>query len=145
MNTILKIAVLALVVSLAALVLAPIVWPPAPGTPSPTGVQFGLFVGLAILSAVTFGAGVSFLAFGLPVVRRASTAANLPAFPVYLAIGWSLVSWWPHNNLHLANGDNLSGLLAIEYAFHVSLYVTGLIVAWYFLGTLRGSHRVARP
>jgi len=145
MNTITKISLLTLIVSLAALVLAPILWPPAPGTPAPTGVQLPLFIGLAILSALTFGAGVSFLVFGLPLVRGASAAANLPAFPVYLAIGWSLVSWWPHNNLHIANGDNLSGLLAIEYAFHVSLYVTGFIVAWYFLATLRRSSRMARP
>lgn len=110
---------------------------PAPGTPAPVGAQLPLFIGLAILSALTFGAGVSFLAFGLPLVRRATAVANVPAWPVYLAIGWSLVSWWPHNNLHQANGDNLSGLLAIEYGFHVSLYVTGLIVAWFFLATLR--------
>jgi hypothetical protein len=137
MNALLKISLLTLAMTVAALLLQPILWPPAPGIPSPVGVQLALFIGLAVLSALTFGAGVSFLIFGWPAVRRATALANIPAWPVYLAIGWSLVSWWPHNNLHLANGDNLSGLLAIEYGFHVSLYITGLIVAWFFLATLR--------
>ena len=137
MNSILKISLLTLVMTVAALLLQPLLWSPAPGTPTPVGAQLPLFIVLTILSALTFGAGVSFLAFGLPLVRRATAVANVPAWPVYLAIGWSLVSWWPHNNLHQANGDNLAGLLAIEYGFHVSLYVTGLIVAWFFLATLR--------
>ena len=136
-NTVLKVTLLTVVMTVAALVLQPILWPPAPGLPSPAGVQLALFIGLAVLGALTFGAGVSFLAFGWPVVRRAAALTSVPAWLVYGAIGWSLVSWWPHNNLHLANGDNLSGLIAIEYAFHVSLYVTALIVAWFFLATLR--------
>jgi hypothetical protein len=139
--SVLKVTLVTLLVTLAALLLQPLLWPPAPGTPTPTGVQLGLFIGLAVLGALTFGAGVSFLAFGWPVVRSAAARTSVPAWLVYAAIGWSLVSWWPHNNLHLANGDNLSGLIAIEYAFHVSLYVTGLIVAWFFLATLRRPSR----
>jgi hypothetical protein len=143
-HAVLKITLLTLVTTIAALLLQPILWPPAPGLPSPTGVQLGLFIGLAVLGALTFGAGVSFLAFGWPVVHRAAAQTSVPAWLVYLAIGWSLVSWWPHNNLHLANGDNLSGLIAIEYAFHVSLYVTALIVAWFFIATLlRPSREIA--
>ena len=136
-QTVLKAALLTVVVTIAALLLQPLLWPPAPGLPAPAGVQLALFIGLAVLGALTFGAGASFLAFGWPLVRRATAQTGVPAWLVYLAIGWSLVSWWPHNNLHLANGDNLSALIAIEYAFHVSLYVTGLIVAWFFLATLR--------
>lgn len=138
-NTVLKISLLTLFMSVAALLLQPILWPPAPGTPTPVGAQLALFIGLAVLSALTFGAGVSFFAFGWPLVRRATVETSTPAWLVYVAVGWSLVSWWPHNNLHLANGGDLSGLLAIEYGFHVSLYVTGLIVAWFFLLTLRRS------
>jgi hypothetical protein len=140
----LKVTLTSLVAAVAAFLLSPVLWPPAPGLPTPTGTQLPLFVGLAALSALTFGAGVSFLMFGLPAVRRAASPAGVPAWLVYLAIGWSLVSWWPHNNLHLANGDDLSGLLAIEYAFHVSLYATALVVAWFFLATLRHPGRLAR-
>ena len=74
----------------------------------------------------------------------AAAQAGVPAWVVYLAIGWSLVSWWLHTDLYLANGDDLSGLLAIEYGFHVSLYVTALVIAWFFLATPRQAGRVAR-
>ena len=137
MHTPIKVTFTTLGAAVPALFLSRILWPMPAGAPTPSGAQLPLFIVLAILEALIFGLGVSFLAFGLPIVRRAAMRAGVPALPVYLAIGWSLVSWWPHNNFHLANGDNLNGLLAIEYGFHVSLYVTGLIVAWFFLNTLR--------
>ena len=138
----LKVTLVTVAAAVAALFLSRILWPISPDTPTPTGAQLPLFILLSILEALIFGAGVSFLAFGLPLVRRAAGRVDVPAWPVYLSIGWSLISWWPHNNLHLANGGNLNGLLAIEYAFHVSLYVTGLVIAWFFLSTLR---QTARP
>jgi hypothetical protein len=137
MHTSIKVTFTTLGAAVLALFLSRILWPMPAGAPTPSGAQLPFFMVLAILEALIFGVGVSFLAFGLPIVRRAAVRAGVPAWPVYLAIGWSLVSWWPHNNFHLANGDNLTGLLAIEYAFHVSLYVTGLIIAWFFLHTLR--------
>jgi hypothetical protein len=136
-NTLAKIIVLTLVVSVAAFLLAPVLWPPAPGTPTPQGAQLVFFILLAILSALTFGAGVAFLAFGWPVVRYATDIARVPAWPLFVALGWLLVSWWPHNNLHLSVGGDLSGVLAIEYAFHVSMYVAGLIVVWFFLAAMQ--------
>jgi hypothetical protein len=145
MNTLPKAMLVTLVIGVAALLLGPVLWPPAPGTPSPQGMQLVLFVLLAVLSALTFGAGVAFLAFGWPVVRHATESAGVPTWPVYLSVGWLLVSWWPHNNLHLSVGGDLSGLLAIEYGFHVSMYFAGLIITWYFLATLRQSSSAARP
>src|SRR4051812_3888785 len=118
----------ALSAAVPAFFLTQILWPPAPGLPEPTAAQLPFFVLLKVLEVLTFGAGVSFLAFGLPRVRRASDQIELSPWPAYLAIGWSLVSWWPHDSLHIANGANLGGLLVIEYAFHASLFATGLIV-----------------
>ncbi len=56
---------------------------------------------------------------------------------MYLAIGWLLVSWWPHDNLHIHVGNDMQGLLYIEYGFHVTLMICGLIVAYGFLAFLR--------
>jgi hypothetical protein len=140
-----KVAFTTLGAAVLALFLSRILWPISASVPTPSGAQLPLFIVLAILEALIFGAGVSFLAFGLPIVRRAADGAGVPAWPVYLAIGWSLVSWWPHNNLHLANGGDFNGLLAIEYGFHVSLYVTGLIIAWFFLHTLRRPQEFQSP
>jgi hypothetical protein len=144
-STGIKVALVTLGAAIPALFLSRILWPIAPGSPTPSGAQLPLFILLSILEALIFGGGVAFLAFGLPVVRRAAGHVGVPAWPVYLAVGWSLISWWPHNNFHLANGANLDGLLAIEYAFHVSLYLTGLIIAWFFLTALRLLSRPSQP
>jgi hypothetical protein len=127
--------------ALPAYFLTRILWPPAPGVPEPTGAQLPLFILLNVLEVLTFGLGIAFTAFGLPLVRRAAGNLGLSPWPAYVAIAWSLVSWWPHDSLHVANGLNLGGLLLIEYGFHVTLYAAGLIVAWYFLATLRGLAR----
>ena len=55
----------------------------------------------------------------------------------YLAIGWLLVSWWPHDNMHIHNGNDLQGLLYIEYGFHVTLMIAGLVLAYSLLTKLR--------
>ena len=55
----------------------------------------------------------------------------------FLSIAWLLFSWWPHDSLHVANGINLSGLLVIEYVFHVTLMVAGAILAYFFFALLR--------
>jgi hypothetical protein len=34
-----------------------------------------------------------------------------------------MVSWWPHDNLHISNGNDLRGLLFIEYGFHFTLMI----------------------
>jgi hypothetical protein len=56
----------------------------------------------------------------------------------HLAITWFLVSWWPHTSFHqTVNPDNLNALLAIEYGFHVTLVLAGLIIAFFFVTLLR--------
>jgi hypothetical protein len=64
---------------------------------------------------------------------------------MYLAIGWFLVSWWPHDNMHIHNGNDLQGLLYIEYGFHVTLMAGGLILAYSLLTMLRSSDAGVQP
>jgi hypothetical protein len=89
------------------------------------------------MTSLTFGLGVSFLLFGLPLVRRFAAGSEPRAWAMYLAIGWLLVSWWPHDNLHIHVGEDMQGLLYLEYGFHVTLQIAGLIVAYGFLTFLR--------
>ncbi len=96
---------------------------------------------------MAFGLGVSFLLFGLPTVRRVSPNSKLTAWAMYLSIGWLLVSWWPHSHLHQVVGENLQGLLYIEYGFHVTVIIGAAVLAYGFLTLLReqskGTTRVA--
>ncbi len=50
-----------------------------------------------------------------------------------------MVSWWPHDNMHIHNDENMQGLLYIEYGFHATLMLTGIILAYCFLSILRES------
>jgi hypothetical protein len=112
-------------------------WRPSPQVPNPAGVQLPLLILLNITEVVTFGLGVSFLIFGYPLVQSTRVASNGLTFAAYLSIGWLLASWWPHDSLHVANGLELNGLIAIEYVFHITLMVAGVILAYFFWALLR--------
>jgi hypothetical protein len=88
------------------------------------------------VTSLTSGLGVSFLFFGLPVVRSVSADRKLGAWLMYPSIGWLLVSWWPHGHLHQHNGHDVQGFLYIEYGFHVAPMFAGLIVAYCFLSLM---------
>jgi hypothetical protein len=137
MKTWIKVLIVTVVEAVPAMNLGPIVWPPAEGGPEPTASQLPFFIFLALMESVLLGLGVSFLIFGFPLTSRISSGPKLLAWAMYLAIGWLLVSWWPHDNLHIHVGEDMQGLLYIEYGFHVTLMVCGLIVAYGFLAFLR--------
>ena len=117
-------------------------WQPAAGAPEPTGAQLPLFVVLALTEAVAFGFGVSFLLFGYPWMRAAGPAPAGLTRAAHVSIAWVLLNWWSHDSLHIANGMDLGGLLAIEYAFHVTLMAAGAVAAAWFIVVVR-SYRTA--
>lgn len=102
--------------------------------PSPVGMQKEFFILLTMIQSLAFGFGFAFLLFGQEAVRSFLPADRSLRLPVYLAIAWSLLSWWPHSNLHQThNPDNISGLLAIEYGFHVTLILGAVVIAYFIL------------
>ncbi len=113
-------------------------WRPSPDFPQPTEAQLPLFILLNATEALVFGFGIAFLIFGYPLVQTMLTASRRMRIAAYLSLAWLLVSWWPHDSLHVANGTNMSGLLAIEYGFHVTVMVAGVILVCFFLNMLRG-------
>jgi len=126
----LKVLLVTLVVAVPAFILGPIIWPPDPHSAAPTGLQLLLFLALAALESLTLGLGVAFIGYGLPLVRRVARRSRGHAWVAFSATAWLLVSWWPHDNMHIHNGGNLAGMLVIEYLFHVSLMVAGAILAY---------------
>jgi hypothetical protein len=136
-NTWVKVALVTVVLGVAAMVLGPILWPIAEGGAQPTAGQLFFFIVLEAIQSLAFSLGIAFLVFGLPAVRRASPYSGLMGWAMYLSIGWLLVSWWPHSHLHQVVGENLQGLLYIEYGFHVTLIIGAVILAYGFLSVLR--------
>jgi len=108
-------------------------WSPDPHMPTPTAGQLPLFILLNVAEVVTFGIGLAFLTFGLPIMRAVAPASKGLTRAAQISIAWLLFSWWPHDSLHVHNGMALGGLLVIEYVFHVTLMIAGVILAWFFL------------
>ena len=112
-------------------------WRPSADFPQPTDAQLPLFILLNVVEVLAFGFGISFLIFGYPLMQTIFPASKGLTLAAHLSIAWLLFSWWPHDSLHVANGLNLNGLLIIEYAFHVTLMVAGVILACFLLALVR--------
>ena len=119
-------------------------WRPAADSSHPTGAQLPLFLLLNIAEGLTFGFGIAFLVFGYPVVRAISPASAGLTRAAHVSIGWLLSNWWPHDSLHIHNGMNMGGLLGIEYGFHITLMIAGVILARFFLTLLRRQPAASR-
>lgn len=108
-----------------------------------TGGLAGAFVGYALVEAVAFGLGLAWLAFGWKVIRQATQPGAIAA---YLAVGWGLVSWWPHGSFHQAIGErNPTALIGIEFGFHATMILAAVVIASYLWRTVRsGSPQMVR-
>ena len=143
MKTWIRASIITLLFGVPAFVLGPVLWPPAGHGPELPAAQLPFAIAIFAIEALGFGLGISFLALGLPAVRRAADGARTRAWATYLSIGWLLVSWWPHDNLHMHVGENPQSLLFLTYGFHLTLLLSGLVLALSFLSTIRQPDDVA--
>jgi len=132
-----KASIITVLVGVPAFVLGPVIWPPAADAPVPSSTQLPFFMAVSAAEALAFGLGISFLAFGLPLVRKVANGSRLRAWTMYLSISWLLVSWWPHDNLHQYVGEDTQGLILLLYGFHMTLMLSGLILALVFVSVIR--------
>ena len=121
--------VLGVLVAISAFLVSPYVFEPTTEAPTPAGVQLPLFVLLAAIDAVVFGAGVFVAIAGRAMIAPVfSTPGRTIA--THLALTWLLISWWLHDGLHLVVGLQLDQLLILEYTFHVTLMAAAAVVVW---------------
>jgi len=102
-----------------------------------TQEQLPFLVLLSLLESLAFGAGIAFIFFGWPLMAKISPKNAALKKLTFISIAWSLISWWPHDSLHAANGINTEGLLLIEYGFHVTLMAAAAVIAYYFYSMLK--------
>jgi len=114
-------------------------WRPYPFPPglTPIAAQIPLFILLNAVEAFVSAFGLAFLIFSYPLVQAVAPASGALTRLAHLSIAWLLINWWVHSGLHVWNGPNPTGLLWIEYGFHVTLMVAGIILAYFFLTILR--------
>jgi hypothetical protein len=118
-----------------------LLWPPSAELPAAAGAQIPLFMLYSIVAAIGFGLGMAFLIYGRPLVA-ALGLSNGMTWGIHLAIFWVLGNWAIHDSLHITNGHNLWGLVAIEYGFHVTMILAGAVIA---LGLLQVARRALAP
>ncbi len=115
-------------------------WGDMPEGEEPEGIQLPLLMLYTAISALAMGFGISYWAYALPWTRRLFSAWTVPA---HLAIGWVSASFWIHDSLHMMNGENMAGLIALEYGFHVPTLLAGVVIA---VATVKGVQSAgARP
>ncbi|GAC1367414.1 MAG: hypothetical protein NVSMB44_32950 [Ktedonobacteraceae bacterium] len=127
-----KVLFVTLLFGIPAFIAGPFIWPPAV---APGSNLLPFFLVLACAEAVTFGLGAAFLIFGWPQLRLRSFGSQPLRWAMFISIAWLLLSWWPHDHLHAWN-KTLEGLLFIEYGFHLTLYISGAILAYGFIRLL---------
>jgi hypothetical protein len=136
MKTQWKMLLITLIIGVPAFLLGPILWSPSPEV-LPTPAQMPYLIVLSAIEALTFGFGVAFTIFGWPLVRQVARGAEKTAGIMYGSLAWLLVSWWPHDNLHIHNALNINGLIAIDYSFHLTVIVAGLALAYSFFALFK--------
>lgn len=104
-----------LLVAVPAFAVGPVIWPRAA---LDARSQLAAFIALSAGDALFLGLGIAFLIFGYPFLRRVSPDSRARAWAMYVSVGFLLVSWWPHLNMHASNGGSLSGLLRLDLRVH---------------------------
>ncbi len=136
MKTSWKIILITLVVGVPAFFLGPVIWSPSPEI-HPTQSQIPYLIVLSAIEALAFGFGIAFIYYGLPLIRGIANVEKKAAIPMYVSLAWILISWWPHDNLHIHNALNVDGLIAIDYSFHFTVIAAGLILAYSFFAIFK--------
>ena len=118
--------VITIVAAVGSFLLSRVIWPDVAGMPEPTSAQLPFLIGVGIVESLGFGIGIAFIISLWPFMRGRGTGDWL----AYISAAWLLVSWWPHDNFHrvMAMGDYWQ-LIRLEWGFHFTLIVAGIIVA----------------
>ena len=136
-----RVGIVVVVVGGIAFGLTRVIFPLPPNMPAPPSGLLPYFVFLDVVADLLFGLGIAFLVFGYPLMRRAGQTAGVTV-GAYASIAFLLLNWWPHANLHMVTGLDFNKILWIDYAFHLPLFVSAAVVAFFFVRTV-GQPRVS--
>ena len=126
-----EVSIETLLIAVPYFILATILIPPADVGSEPSTAQMPFFMFIVAADAILLGHGVSFLVFGLPVLKKVSPDSRVRAWAMYLAIGYLMVSWWPHLNLHMSTPiEDWKMLLYVDFLFHLPLEIAGAVLAY---------------
>ncbi len=136
MKTKTKMILITLFFGAVAFALGPVIWPPSPDI-HPTQAQLPYLILLSVIEALAFGFGVAFVLYGRRLVNGAGKTARV----MYVSLSWLLISWWPHDNMHIHNALDVKGLIVIDYVFHFSVILASLVLTYAFFALFRPEAR----
>jgi len=130
------IALIILVFAIITFLTGPVIWPPI-SDPMPTPSQIPFFIFLSAIESLLFGFGIAFIFIAWPHLKRVRSEAKTRTILAFISLVWLLISWWPHGNLHMHVGLDFSGLLAIDYGFHLTIMLATLLLVNYFIKEIK--------
>ena len=132
-----KAIIIMLVFAVPAFFLSRVIWPDPADAMQPTGGQIPFFIFLSVVESLLFGFAIAFAVTVWHKVKQINPAHRARTKAAFFSLIWILIQWWPHDNIHRANGMDLQGLLYIEYAFHMTIIIASIILTHYFLATIK--------
>lgn len=128
-------AIIFIIVSVLIFFVTPITFPPPPAMASQVAPDLlPHFLAIGLWGSVGIGVGISFLIIYGGLMRTFPHSARAPVM-IFLAGGlWYTLLTWVHDGWHAINGDNIRGLVPIEYTFHMTDVIWGILLLY---GVLR--------
>lgn len=95
---------------------------------TPTFLQSGLFLVLSLVEAISFVIGIMLLYVARKKLNKMEEAYKKYFSRIVYPVSFLLVSWGPHDWAHVHNNLGISGLLLVEYGFHVTSMIALVII-----------------
>lgn len=115
-----------------------LVWPEPNNAVVPTAMQGVLLLGYTLLGAIAMGLALAYLVLGWGYTKRTFAGRPRLAALVHVSVVWILGNFWVHDNLHIVNGLNIDGLIAIDYSFHSTIMLATLVTMYGIVELARG-------
>lgn len=113
-------------------------WPfgPEERAEPPAGL-LPMFMVMGVLEGVMLGLAISLLIWGRKAFVDMAGDTTRGTW-MWIATAWIMGNWWIHDSLHIVNELDFTGLLIIDYAFHLTLMAAGVYLAYAVTMAMRG-------
>eukprot|EP01117_Protostelium_nocturnum_P006107 TRINITY_DN2200_c0_g1_i1.p1 TRINITY_DN2200_c0_g1~~TRINITY_DN2200_c0_g1_i1.p1 ORF type:complete len:355 (-),score=76.21 TRINITY_DN2200_c0_g1_i1:43-1107(-) len=104
--------------------------------PTPNESQLRFFKALGVAECVICAIGISWMVTIGTILKSIPSKIRLKVIGMYICVGWFLVSWYPHNRLHVYFNANVWAGIALDFTFHWAMLFAAMFLGrfiWRFL------------
>jgi hypothetical protein len=126
-----KLLTTTLVVGIVSFLTTPSLWPLPPQYQDIPAKLIPWFIGLNIYESIGFGFAIGLVLFGINWIKKNAKPEHQTRLIVLLLVcAWFAGNWWTHDHAHIMTPEgDYSRLLMIEYGYHVTMMIAGIIGA----------------